>query len=103
LISSSSVVRQLCGEGTAISGDAWFGIWGDDRDRTGGVKAELFKVIHRLFTTGAGHITQNGKILADVIAMPAPTELVIGTSATADATEMAHTEFPPQDRWSSIS
>src|ERR1035441_6547396 len=53
LISSSSVVRQLCGDGTAISGDAWFGIWWDDRAWSARVKPELSQVIHGLFTLGA--------------------------------------------------
>src|ERR1035441_10875913 len=60
LISSSSVVRQLCGDGTAISGDAWFGIWWDDRAWSARVKAELSQVIHGLFTLGARPLACRG-------------------------------------------
>src|ERR1035441_8964391 len=54
LISSSSVVRQLCGDGTAISGDACFGMGG--MIQIG--RAESKRSCPKLFT-GCSHWTQD--------------------------------------------
>src|ERR1035437_1635575 len=58
LISSSSVVRQLCGEGTAVSGDACFGMVG----MIGIARAESKRTCPKLFTAYSQWTTDVGLI-----------------------------------------